>query len=295
MSPKALLCGAVVRGAAPNGSITAQPAVESAAALDLDDAPRGADEIFEALSAAGLAPLPAAKIAAQANVTLPVAEAALAWLIGSGRVVQLRKPVEFVSQAALDSAFVGLESFARERHAKSPWRLGVSTQEAAKALKVPEPLALRLLGALQEDGRVAIRAGTWHAPDFSPSLTKAQTTFFETAIAVSADAPYLPHSYEAIARHAAQSRDLSEALESLLAVGAFVRVGEDLYRRSQIERAQAAIAARIGEDGRATMAQLRDVLGTSRKYALPLMEHFDSIGFTMRDGDMRRLRKARQS
>ncbi len=39
------------------------------------------------------------------------------------------------------------------------------------------------------------------------------------------------------------------------------------------------------------MAQLRDVLGTSRKYALPLMEHFDSIGFTLRDGDVRRLRR----
>jgi selenocysteine-specific elongation factor len=295
MSPKDLLGGAVVRGAASNGATSAQPAVESAAALDLDDAPRSAVEILEAVSAAGLAPLPAAKIAAQANVTLPVAEAALSWLIASGRVAQLRKPVEFVSQAALDSAFIGLESFMRERHAKSPWRLGVSTQEAAKAFNVPEALALRLLGGLEEDGRVAIRAGAWHAPDFSPSLTKAQTTFFETAVAVLGDAPYLPHSYEALARNAAQSRDLSEALESLLAVGAFVRVGDDLYRRSQIEGAQSAIAAHMGADGRATMAQLRDVLGTSRKYALPLMEYFDSIGFTMRDGDMRRLRKARQS
>ncbi|HEV2038095.1 MAG TPA: SelB C-terminal domain-containing protein, partial [Candidatus Eremiobacteraceae bacterium] len=155
-------------------------------------------------------------------------------------------------------------------------------------------LALRLLSVWEDDGRVAVRAGAWHAPGFSPALSKTQKAFFEQNVAVASDAPYLPHSYDVIAREAAaRSADLSEAFESLLAVGAFVRVGDDVYRRSQIEKAQSAIGALIGNDGHATMAQLRDVLGTSRKYALPLMEYFDSIGFTTRDGDLRRLRKVK--
>jgi selenocysteine-specific elongation factor len=37
---------------------------------------------------------------------------------------------------------------------------------------------------------------------------------------------------------------------------------------------------------------VRDAFGTSRKYALPLMEYFDGIGLTQRDGDLRRLRAA---
>src|ERR1700736_2088234 len=125
----------------------------------------------------------------------------------------------------------------------------------------------------------------WHAPDFAPVLTKAQQAFFEKALVVTPDAPYMPRSYETVASDAARSRDVRESLDSLLAVGALVRVGDDLYRKSQIERAQAAIATSIGELGHATMAQLRDVLGTSRKYAQPLMEYFDSLGFTTRDGD----------
>ena len=172
--------------------------------------------------------------------------------------------------------------------------IGLKTAEAARALDVAEPLALRLLHAWQEDGRIAVRVGFWHAPGFSPTLTRAQKAFFEKAMAVAAESPYLPHSHGEVAKAAAlRSPDVVEALESLLAAGSFVRVGDDLYRRSQIERVQAAIAALVGASGGATMAQLRDVLGTSRKYALPLMEHFDSIGFTMRDGDVRRLRKAR--
>ena len=40
------------------------------------------------------------------------------------------------------------------------------------------------------------------------------------------------------------------------------------------------------------MARVRDAFGTSRRYALPLMEYFDGVGLTQRDGDLRRLRVA---
>ena len=85
---------------------------------------------------------------------------------------------------------------------------------------------------------------------------------------------------------------MSEALDTLLATGALVRIGDDVYRRSQLESAKAAIRGLLTERGQATMAQIRDALGTSRKYALPLMEHLDSVGFTIRVGDLRRLRNS---
>jgi selenocysteine-specific elongation factor len=40
-----------------------------------------------------------------------------------------------------------------------------------------------------------------------------------------------------------------------------------------------------------TLAEVRDLLGTSRKYAQALLEHLDATGMTLRDGDYRRLRK----
>jgi len=71
-----------------------------------------------------------------------------------------------------------------------------------------------------------------------------------------------------------------------------VRVGDEVYRRSQIERARDVLIRLFRNGGGATMAGVRDAFGTSRKYALPLMEYFDGIGFTLRDGDVRRLRLA---
>ncbi|MDP9024022.1 MAG: SelB C-terminal domain-containing protein, partial [Candidatus Eremiobacteraeota bacterium] len=42
-----------------------------------------------------------------------------------------------------------------------------------------------------------------------------------------------------------------------------------------------------------TMSQFRDLIGTSRKFAVPLLEWFDARGITVRSGDFRMLRTKR--
>jgi selenocysteine-specific elongation factor len=42
----------------------------------------------------------------------------------------------------------------------------------------------------------------------------------------------------------------------------------------------------------ATVAELRDLLGTTRKYAIPFCEYLDRIGLTRREGDLRLLGNA---
>ena len=46
-------------------------------------------------------------------------------------------------------------------------------------------------------------------------------------------------------------------------------------------------------EGPMTVAQVRDLLGSSRKYVVALLEHLDRTGATVRQGDTRRL--ARQA
>ena len=49
------------------------------------------------------------------------------------------------------------------------------------------------------------------------------------------------------------------------------------------------VIARLADGARITMSELRDVLGTTRKYAVPIGEYLDRIGVTVREGDVRRL------
>ncbi|HSK30550.1 MAG TPA: SelB C-terminal domain-containing protein, partial [Candidatus Limnocylindria bacterium] len=46
----------------------------------------------------------------------------------------------------------------------------------------------------------------------------------------------------------------------------------------------------LSEKGEMTAASFRDLIGSTRKYTIPLLEYFDRDGLTIRIGDVRRLK-----
>ena len=56
------------------------------------------------------------------------------------------------------------------------------------------------------------------------------------------------------------------------------------------DHAIARIREALARDGAINAAQARDLFGTTRKYALALLEHLDAVGITQRVGDARVLR-----
>ena len=81
------------------------------------------------------------------------------------------------------------------------------------------------------------------------------------------------------------------ALERLALEGGAVRVKPALYyHRNGLEEARRRVVEVCGREGAITIALLRDELGTSRKYAQALLEHFDGERLTRRRGDEHILR-----
>jgi selenocysteine-specific elongation factor len=85
----------------------------------------------------------------------------------------------------------------------------------------------------------------------------------------------------------------AEAFAALRAHGLAVRLGRDRHiHPDALARVEQRVIA-LGQAGEITLAGLRDDLGTSRKYAQALLEHFDAARLTLRVGDARRLRRRR--
>jgi selenocysteine-specific elongation factor len=83
--------------------------------------------------------------------------------------------------------------------------------------------------------------------------------------------------------------DLLGVLESR---GQVVKVTADLYfANAALEKARTALTNHLTAQGEITAAAFRDLLGISRKTAIPLLEYFDRTGLTLRVGDVRKLRK----
>ena len=89
-------------------------------------------------------------------------------------------------------------------------------------------------------------------------------------------------------------REAERRLAQLERTGQAVRVAKNLHFHPEpLAELEAQVIALCERDGAATIAALRDELGTSRRYAQAVLEHLDRTRVTRRDGDAHVLRRQR--
>jgi selenocysteine-specific elongation factor len=284
LSPKNLLGGGRIEGSAGAGNGTAH---EVQAAGDPHEA-----IVLTVLRGARLRPLAVADIAREANLRADAIEGTLQTLLERGEVLRVARPPAYLDAQQAQRLLERALGFVSEQHRNEPWAMGSTSLALARALSVDEPLILRVLGAYAEEGRIAQRAGYFALPEHSPKLSAEQQTFFEERVPIDPQAPFTPTPLAQVVAAVKQSRitGIAKAFDTLLAKGALVKVGDELYRGTQIAQVRARVEQFLRADKQMTMAQFRDLIGTSRKYAVPLLEWFDARGITVRSGDFRMLR-----
>lgn len=284
LSPKNLLGG---------GRIEGSGAVASGAATPVETARSPHEAIaLTVLGKAELRPATVAEIAREANLREDAVEAALRSLLEREEVLRVQRPAAYVDARQARALLDRVLEFTGQLHRAEPWAMGTTSLAIARALGIEEPLLVRVLGAYAEEGRIAHRSGYFALPDFTQKLSAEQQSFFEQQMPVDAAGPFAPAPLAQVVAAVKQSRiaGIAKAFDTLLAKGALVKVGDDLYRGTQIAQIHARVEQFLRANKQMTMAQFRDLIGTSRKYAVPLLEWFDGRGITVRSGDYRMLR-----
>ncbi|MDX2138367.1 MAG: selenocysteine-specific translation elongation factor [Chloroflexota bacterium] len=119
------------------------------------------------------------------------------------------------------------------------------------------------------------------------TFTQTQQALVDQLSAQMDAAPYTPPSYTDAAAMVG-----SDVLDALIELGIIVRVQPDvIFARAAYKTLLTGTLRLIDEHGQVTAAMLRDTFGTSRKYAIGLLEYLDAQGITQRVGDAR-VRKA---
>jgi selenocysteine-specific elongation factor len=128
--------------------------------------------------------------------------------------------------------------------------------------------------------------------DFKPKLSVNQRKLKERIVAAHRDAGFQPPDPAGFANLAAgNAGSLKEIFDVAVGEGDLVRVADDLFLHADYA---AEMRRRVGEKLAAggpglTVAEIRDILGTTRKYAVPFCEYLDRAGVTVRAGDLRTL------
>jgi selenocysteine-specific elongation factor len=126
--------------------------------------------------------------------------------------------------------------------------------------------------------------------DFKPKLSAGLRKLKEKLVAAYQEARFQPPEPSSFAGaaggNAAHLRDLFDVC---VAEGHLVRVTDEIYLHAEAEAAlRQAVRERLAKGGTGlTVADIRDLLGTTRKFAVPLCEYLDRAGVTRRDGDVR--------
>ena len=102
--------------------------------------------------------------------------------------------------------------------------------------------------------------------------------------------PRIDELYARFSRYAPER--INRVLAYLVENGTVARLRDDvLFHKDAVREASDIITQAIRERGPIEAAQFRDLVGGSRKYVIPLLEHLDSLGVTRRDGNKRVLRQ----
>ena len=166
-----------------------------------------------------------------------------------------------------------------DHHSKHPLEK-VMAREALRAELDLEPAVFDALLArsddVQEEGAgVRLKA---HQVGLDPRQQRARDELVEQIESAGFQPPL-----------AAQLNTDPALLKSLTDSGELVRIENFYLTATQANEARVRVRSRIEDEGPVTVAQIRDLLGTSRKYAVPLCEWLDSTGATLRKGDLRLL------
>jgi selenocysteine-specific elongation factor len=143
----------------------------------------------------------------------------------------------------------------------------------------------RLIGAgklVGDQRRVALA-------EFKPQLSNNQRKLRDKIIAGHQAAGFQPPDPASFAGAAGgNAGGLGDLFEVCVAEGRLCKISDELYLHADAEaQMRRLLGEKLAPDKGLTVAEIRDLLGTTRKYAVPFCEYLDRVGLTRREGDVR--------
>jgi len=165
-------------------------------------------------------------------------------------------------------------------HENNPLRLGVLRAELQSRLKIKLNLLDKLLlntEQLVADGNLI------RLVDHQITFSEKQLSNIETVMQQLAESAYTPPAVDVLNQIAGET-----VIRALIDLRELVNISDTIVFSQDAYRALVKhILAYIDKNGSIDAKTLRDEFSTSRKYAIAMLEHLDSLGITQRVGDVR--------
>ena len=238
----------------------------------------------------------AQQLAAESALTVGTVQEGLSRLEAEGRIRVLARDDEMLTFDGdlWNELEERIENTLRAFHERHALRPGLNREELRDALggRLDEVLFDALLADLRDEGRIKMTKASLsiaaHQIRFDPQQ-EALSRKLEDALLKEAFAP--PSEEDLSLAIGAKRDEIRAVLDAMRSMGRIVRVDESMFfHPNALDDARERLVRHLREHGQVTISEFRDLIGASRKYALPLMNYFDTLRVTERRGDVRVLR-----
>ena len=210
-------------------------------------------------------------------------------LIDAGRVLAAGDLL-LSRTAALEAAkklLAGLEAF----HKANPLVAGIAKETLREKLDLSEAVFSFLLTQLSAGKKIEIHGEqvrlAGRGVTMSADEERARKTIEQAFLSTGLKVPLLKDVLSSLSIDHVRSQKI---VTLLLREGVLVKLGDELvFHRSALESLRALIAAEKKRSSKIDVGRFKDLLGVTRKHAIPLLEYLDRERITRRLGDVREI------
>lgn len=220
---------------------------------------------------------------------LPDIRAAASQLVKEGALISSHDVL--LHKAGFDEFREAVIAELRQFHKEHPLKQGMPKEELRAKVKIYQKDAEKVFNNLIERvSEAVVEKDTVRLREFRVALTSVDEGVKGKIVALLDKEGFQPSFKSELAQKLSLGeRELGDLLKLLTKEGALTRINDTMYiTGAQHEKMIALLRGFFAKKGEMTVAEFRDLLGTSRKYAVPLLEYIDSHRITLRVGDVRK-------
>ena len=250
------------------------------------------DILLEAALGAGIAS--AKEIVSRSQLERTTANEALKELVDSNLLFQLEggeltstSDSLVVSSSKWNQLYEKIIQLVETHHKEYPLRRGIPREELKSRMKLPQRAFNAVINKLIFEELVSEQSAHIKKASHEIRFNVQEQAKVQTLTRKFEANPFNPPSVKECLAEVGE-----EVFNAMIELGELVTISPDVvFRQKDYDFMVAEIRKSIQKNGQITLAEVRDLFKTSRKYVQALLEHLDSKGVTMREGDFRKLRK----
>jgi len=209
----------------------------------------------------------------------------LGGLIDRGEIFEIGSEV-YIHRRKVEELQSSIESILKADQDKDRLKWGMSKEELRERLgNVDMALLNWILARMQQRGSIHIRKGDVRVGTSEVELSPRERQAMQAVTDLLRQGRFQPPGEKELdEKIGIDKTTFQKVIKLLIEDGEIVRLQPGILMHSEtVHEAKELIGNYLKEHGEATVSDLKNLLGTTRKYAVPLLEYLDRCGFTRRN------------